>query len=151
MYCILYCYIYIIQCKIYTQRERDYYSTNLSILNISSYTGIETCFEMLISSEHEKLWCYTCYKSPNILDCSEVFRLVPQFNFTIKIIIGGKLVIRIFFLDIYIFCIYQKALTWTFQTSFLSTNQPLWIHKNHNTKNKFKRWFCTQKPDLNAF
>ena len=34
------------------QRERDYYSKNLSILNISSYN--ETCFDKLESSEHEK-------------------------------------------------------------------------------------------------
>ena len=37
------------------------------------YTVIETGFEMLKSSEHEKLWCYLSYKSHNILDCSEVF------------------------------------------------------------------------------
>ena len=36
-------------------KERDYYSTNVSILNISPYSAIETCFEMLKSVEHEKL------------------------------------------------------------------------------------------------
>ena len=34
---------------------------------------IETCFEMLKSSEHEKLRSYSTYKSPNFDDCSEVF------------------------------------------------------------------------------
>ena len=33
------------------QKERDYHSTNLSILK----TVIETCFKMIKSSEHEKL------------------------------------------------------------------------------------------------
>jgi hypothetical protein len=39
-----------------SEKERDYYSTNLSsILNISSYAVIETSSEMLnSSSEHEK-------------------------------------------------------------------------------------------------
>ena len=37
-----------------SQSERDYYSKNLSILNIASYSAvIETCFEMLTFSEHE--------------------------------------------------------------------------------------------------
>ena len=39
---------------------------------IFHHTVIETCFEMLKSSEREKLWCYSSYKSPYILDCSEV-------------------------------------------------------------------------------
>ena len=37
------------------------------------HTVIETCFEILKSSEHEKLWRYSSNKSPNFLDCSEVF------------------------------------------------------------------------------
>ena len=47
-----------------TQRERDYYSMNLSILNILSYSDW-TCFEML--------WRYSSCKPLNILDFSEVF------------------------------------------------------------------------------
>ena len=52
-----------------TRRERDYYSKNLSKLNISLYT----CYDMLKSLEHEKLWRYILnYKSLNFLDCFEV-------------------------------------------------------------------------------
>ena len=49
------------------QRERDYYSTNLSILN----KVIETCFEMLKSSEPVKNYDVT--QVIDLSDCSEVF------------------------------------------------------------------------------
>ena len=39
---------------------------------------IETCFEMIKSSEHERLWRYSSYKSQNILDCSKVFTWFPN-------------------------------------------------------------------------
>ena len=47
------------------QIERiDYYSKNLTILNIELCSAvIETCFGMLKSSEHKKLWCYSNYFS----------------------------------------------------------------------------------------
>ena len=42
---------------------------------------IETCFEMLKSSEHEKLERYSNYKSSNFKDCSEVRSAVPPISF----------------------------------------------------------------------
>ena len=39
---------------VYSQRGRDHYSKNLSILNILPYCD-ENCFERLKSSDHEKL------------------------------------------------------------------------------------------------
>ena len=47
--------IYYFSFTTFSPRERDYYSKNISILNISSFTVIETCFEVLKSSEHEIL------------------------------------------------------------------------------------------------
>ena len=35
---------------------------------------------MLKTEEHKKLWHYSSYKSPNLLDCSEIFSLSPNFN-----------------------------------------------------------------------
>ena len=56
----------------YDQREGI---TTLRIYQycIFHHTVIETCFEILKSSEHEKLGHYSSYKSPNFLDCSVVF------------------------------------------------------------------------------
>ena len=66
-YIILVLFIYLTPCiyPILIQIERDYYSKNLSILNILSYRVIETCREMLKFSEHEKLWRYSNYISPS--------------------------------------------------------------------------------------
>ena len=56
--------------------KRDYYSKNLSILNVYK-TVIETCFEMLKSSEH------TNYDAIfNIV--LKLDQLIPQLNFDIK-------------------------------------------------------------------
>ena len=41
---------------------------------------IETCFEMLKSSEQEKLRRFSTYKSPNFYDCSEVFIAGPPIS-----------------------------------------------------------------------
>ena len=54
----------------------------LIFLNISSYTDWNLFWDAK-SSEHEKLLRYSSYKFPNFLDCSEVFYLVPQFQFII--------------------------------------------------------------------
>ena len=43
---------YVPQWASFVQREKDYYSMNLSIFHL---TVIETCFEMVKSSEHENL------------------------------------------------------------------------------------------------
>ena len=50
------------------------------------HTVIETCFEMLKSSEYEKLRRYSNYKSPIFLDCSEVRSAVPPISFYYKIL-----------------------------------------------------------------
>ena len=47
------------------QRERDYYSKNLSILNISSYSDCNLYWDAKFS-EHEKLWRYSNYKSSDL-------------------------------------------------------------------------------------
>ena len=58
-----------------------YESINFEYFNwIFQNTVIKTCFEILKSSEHDML---LSYKAPNLLECSEVFYLVPQFQFTI--------------------------------------------------------------------
>ena len=45
---------------------------------------------MLKSSEHEKLWHYSYYESPNFKDCSEVRSSDPPILFYYKILkIGG--------------------------------------------------------------
>ena len=49
---------------------------------------------MLKSSEHKKLWCNTSYKSPNFLDCSDVFYLVHQFQFTNYSVHSPSLVLK---------------------------------------------------------
>ena len=49
--------------KIY-QKERDYYSTNLSILNISSYSDWNLFWDAKILRTL-KLWQYSSYKSSN--------------------------------------------------------------------------------------
>ena len=45
---------------------------------------IETCFEMLKSSEHEKSWRYAIYKSKKIKDVLKLDQLIPQFHFIFK-------------------------------------------------------------------
>ena len=58
--------------------RKGYYSKNLSILNISLYiVVIETSFEMLKYSKHEKLWRYSNYSS-------EVRSADPPFSFSLN-------------------------------------------------------------------
>ena len=62
------------------------YISIISILRIYQYwifnhTVIKTCFEILKSSEHEKLWRYLNYKSPNFQDCSEAISADPPISF----------------------------------------------------------------------
>ena len=65
---------------------------------IFHHTVIKTCFEILKSSEHEKLCRYSNYKSLNVL---KIDQLIPQFHFTIKLLrIGGPGKI-----DVYKYCI----------------------------------------------
>ena len=69
------------------QRERDYYSNNLSILNISSYSAvIETCFEMLKFPQNERNYDAIIIINPQIFNiaCSDVRSADPQFHFTIE-------------------------------------------------------------------
>ena len=68
-----------VQCSLerYFQRERDYYSTNLSILNISSYRDLNL-FGMLNPANTIKSWRYSNYKSPNF--CWLFFSWSPNFN-----------------------------------------------------------------------
>ena len=58
--------------------RRDYYST--SQFWIFRHTVIETCFKMLNSSDHEKLWCYSCYKFSKFFDCFKFFSWSSNFN-----------------------------------------------------------------------
>ena len=44
------------------------------------HTVIETCFEMLKSSEHAKLWRLSIYKYPNFFTVLNFFSLSPNFN-----------------------------------------------------------------------
>ena len=53
----------------------DYYSKNISIFLHLIKQLLETCFEMLKSLEHDKLWRYSNYNSTCSQDFSEV-RLV---------------------------------------------------------------------------
>ena len=57
----------------------------LSIIDIFSYNDW-SLVEMLKSSEHEKSWHYSNYKSPNFLDCSEVRTANPSISFYYKIL-----------------------------------------------------------------
>ena len=50
---IFYDIISIDEMHVKKQRERDYYSKNLSIFKFH-YIMIDTCFELIKSSEHEK-------------------------------------------------------------------------------------------------
>ena len=51
---------------------------------------IETCFDMLKSSEHKKICRYLNYKSPNFYDCSEVRSAHPPISFYYNVLrIGG--------------------------------------------------------------
>ena len=68
------------------QRAKDYYSKNLSTLNISSYSD-----EMLKSSENVKLWRYSNYESPNFKDYSDVISADPPISVCYQILrIGGS-------------------------------------------------------------
>ena len=42
--------------------------------------------------------------------------------------------------------VHQKALIRTFNTSFLTTQKPLWIH---SIITQIQKWFCTQNLVLN--
>ena len=62
---------------VFLPERRDYYSKNLSILNISSYS------DWKVLRDHKKLWHYSIYEFPNYKDWYEVRSADPQFNFTI--------------------------------------------------------------------
>ena len=48
-------------------REKGITTLQISQYWIFQHAVIETCFEMLESSEHEKVWRFSSYKSPNFL------------------------------------------------------------------------------------
>ena len=58
-------------------------------MNISAYRDLNL-FEMLKSSEHEKLWHYLTYKSSNFRYCSEVRSADPPIWFCYKILWIGS-------------------------------------------------------------
>ena len=73
---------------LYKEESRGYYSKNL--LKKNHYTVIETCFEMLKSSEHKILRRNLQFKSNNFEDCSEVRSADPRIYCYYKILrIGG--------------------------------------------------------------
>ena len=103
---------------------------NLSILNILSYSMIETCFKLIKSSEHQKLWRYSSYKSPNILDCSEDFSWFPNLILLLNsknrrpwkyLIFWVHFFIRQFILSI-LFIIFCERLSFWFRCIVRTTN-----------------------------
>ena len=71
------------KCKFF-QREREYYSKNRSIMNISSYIVIVTCFEMLQSSNRENYDAIQIINHPIFKIVLKLDQMIPQFYFTIK-------------------------------------------------------------------
>ena len=73
-------YIWIIKSIWSLFREKGILTLRIYQYWIFHPSVIEICFEMLKSSEHEKLRRYSSYKSPNFLECTEVFSWSPNFN-----------------------------------------------------------------------
>ena len=57
---------------------------------IFHHTVIETCFEMLNPSEHQKLLLYSNYKFPIFKFFLKLDQLIPQFYFTINFLRTGS-------------------------------------------------------------
>ena len=76
-----------VRCIPFYYKARHNQGEGITTLRICQYFFIqwviETCFEMLKSSEHEKLWRYSYNKFPNFYDCSEVRSADPPISFTI--------------------------------------------------------------------
>ena len=63
-----------------TIRKKEITTLRINLYWIFHHTVIETCFEIIKYSEHEKLWRYSTYKSPNSLDFLILLSWSPNLN-----------------------------------------------------------------------